>query len=295
MTSCESGWIREFTYSGLPCILEDYFGPVSSAIGPLLASRRNHWKHLLNFVAVSETRAVTEEMRDYIATAFCVPCPQSLCSHATLLNLCSLHLPPWPHPGPLGDPVQHPWFSILIASVLENAKPCNDQKMKKKKKTKHSQISSFLSLLFPQSINIIWKHYSQLWAFRIIAGWVILKANSSPLMSICFSVCCLVHQESGWDPPSSWASRVSFLILNAEKNWLISGTKLPLSTYHSLSVPKWLLRLHPIPTVRINLVHISSLSHVAGESSKKKGKELSLPGIRLFFLNIFLLNCSCTN
>ena len=147
MTSCESGWILEFTYSGLPCILEDYFGPVSSAIGPLLASRRNHWKYLLNFAAVSETCEVTKEMRGYIATAFRVPCPQSLCPHATLLNLSSLHLSPWPHPGPLGDPVQYPWFNILIASVLENAKPCNDQRMKQNK-TKQNTPKSVASWAF---------------------------------------------------------------------------------------------------------------------------------------------------
>ena len=87
MTSCESGWIPEFTYSGLPWILEDYFVPFSLAIRLLLASRRNHWKHLLNFVAITKTCAVIKEMRSYIVTAFCVPCPQSLCSQTTLLNL----------------------------------------------------------------------------------------------------------------------------------------------------------------------------------------------------------------
>lgn len=115
MTSCESGWIPEFTYSGLPWILDRYLGPISSAIRHLLASRRNHWKHLLNFVAISKTCAVTKEMRGYIVTAFRVPCPQSLCSQTTSLNLCSPHLPPPPHPGPVGDAVQYPSFNILMS------------------------------------------------------------------------------------------------------------------------------------------------------------------------------------
>lgn len=71
----------------------------------LLASRRNHWKHLLNFVAITKTCAVIKEMRSYIVTTFPVPCPQSLCSQTTLLNLLSPHLPSPPHPGPVGDTV----------------------------------------------------------------------------------------------------------------------------------------------------------------------------------------------
>lgn len=197
-TSRESVQIPEFTSSWLPCILEGCFSPVNSAIRPLLASRRNHWEHLLNFVAIKRTCMVNREMRGYIVTAFHVPLPHNLCTHTTTQSLCSPHLPPPTSPGPLGVTVQHPWLNILIR--LHSWKMASLALIKEWKLINTPELGVSWALSFLQNINIIWKKYERLWEFRIVAGWVCLKANFCPLCSVCFSVCCLVHGESRWDP-----------------------------------------------------------------------------------------------
>ena len=144
-TSRESVQIPEFVSSWLPCILEGCFSPVNSAIRPLLASRRNHWEHLLNFVAIRKTCMVKREMRGYIVTAFHVPLPHSLCTHTTTQSLCSPHPPPPTSPWSPGNYSPASLIEHLDAlAFLKNGKPCTDQR---RKIDKHFWIGSLLSSL----------------------------------------------------------------------------------------------------------------------------------------------------
>lgn len=150
----ESVQIPEFTSSWLPCILEGCLSPVN----PYCQTLANFQKSLRALPYFCSYKDLPGKGKNTMSHCGCPPwasSPQPSRSHSSQ-SLCSPYQPRSQFTmDPLGNRVNSLGCTSWCTCVLEDAKPCDDQRVKT---DKYSWIRSLLSPLISTDIKI-WKDY----------------------------------------------------------------------------------------------------------------------------------------